>query len=150
MRWVALCLALLLSLCSTGDAFAQPPPEFALEQNDPNPFCGQTRISFAMPVQVDVTLVVWNPDSTMVVRTLIDGRLPAGYHMVIWDGRDDGGASLPNGVYPYVLTAVQVPGDPPIFVGSFRATIDCPTPIEMRTWGSVKSLYRNRLSQGRR
>ncbi len=150
MRWFALCFALLLSLGSTGDAFAQPPPEFTLEQNEPNPFCGQTRIAFAVPVTVEATLAVWNPDSTMVVRTLVAGRLPAGYHTVIWDGLDDEGASLPNGEYPYVLTAVEMPGDPPIFEASLRARVDCPTPIEMRTWGSVRTIYRDPPSTGRK
>jgi hypothetical protein len=150
MRWFVLCFALLLPLYPIGAAFAQPAPDFSLEQNEPNPFCGQTSIRFAMHVTAEGSLRVWNPDSTMVVRTLVEGRLLVGYHEVIWDGRDDAGIPLPNGEYPYVLTAVEVPGDPPIFVASLRARIDCPTPIEMRTWGSVKTIYRDPPSTQRK
>lgn len=143
MRWFVSSMLLILLLGIVGSASGQPPPEFVLHQNDPNPFCGQTRIEFALSISVQATLQVWNPDSTQVVRTLIQGMLPAGYHSVIWDGRDDGGAALPNGSYPYVLTAIEEPGGPPVFEASFRAAIDCPAPARTRTWGAIKGLYKD-------
>jgi hypothetical protein len=147
MRRFMPCLLLILTLGAVGSASGQPPPAFALRQNEPNPFCGQTRIEFALPIQVQVTLQVWNPDSTQVVRTLIQGVLPAGYHSIIWDGCDDGGTALANGSYPYVLTATEEPGGPPVFEASFRAAIDCPTPTRTRTWGAIKGLYKDRQSR---
>ncbi len=33
------------------------------------------------------------------VRTLLDGAWPAGRHLITWDGRGDGGAMLPAGLY---------------------------------------------------
>ena len=34
-----------------------------------------------------------------LVRTLLDGGLAAGDHVVAWDGRDDSGRAAPSGVY---------------------------------------------------
>ena len=34
-----------------------------------------------------------------VVRTLRDGGLRAGAHEIVWDGRDNGGASVGSGIY---------------------------------------------------
>lgn len=143
MRSHIACLLALLFFCSMAPASAQPPPDYSLLQNDPDPFCGSTSIRFAMPVVAEVTLAVWNPDSTHVVRTLISGMLSPGYHEVIWDGRDDQGSALANGLYPYVITAVEAPGEPPAFTASLRATIECPTPIRVRSWGALRGLYRS-------
>jgi hypothetical protein len=143
VRWHAICLLALGWVCSVAPAAAQPPPDYSLQQNDPNPFCGSTAIRFALPVQAEGTLAVWDPDSTQAIRTLVQGMLPAGYHEVVWDGRDDLGSILANGSYPYVLTVVEVPGQPPAFTASFRATIDCPTPTRIRSWGVLRNLYRH-------
>jgi len=45
------------------------------------------------------------------VRQLADGwSLPAGQHQMIWDGRNDGGESLPIGVYRYRVQATDADG----------------------------------------
>lgn len=41
-----------------------------------------------------------------LIRTLHKGHLPAGIHRFRWDGKDDGGKSLPPGLY-----AAEVRGD---------------------------------------
>jgi len=41
------------------------------------------------------------------VRTLTEGRLPAGVHVVVWDRADDDGQRVPAGVYTIRLTAEQ-------------------------------------------
>jgi flagellar hook assembly protein FlgD len=33
------------------------------------------------------------------VRTLLSGRLNAGPHSILWDGRDDSGKAVASGVY---------------------------------------------------
>jgi hypothetical protein len=146
MRWHALWFLALIWIGCVNPTSAQPPPAYALRQNDPEPFCGSTRIDLALPVAAEVSLFVWNPDSTQVIRTLIQGRMTAGYHSVIWDGLDDHGSSLAGGSYPYVMTAVEVPGQPPAFTASLRATIDCPTSMRVRSWGAVRGMYRHPAS----
>lgn len=39
------------------------------------------------------------------MRTLVDRELPAGAHSAAWDGRDDGGQKVGNGVYFYRIVA---------------------------------------------
>jgi flagellar hook assembly protein FlgD len=38
-----------------------------------------------------------------VVRTLQQAPAPAGYHQVLWDGRDDQGRLVAGGIYLYRL-----------------------------------------------
>ncbi len=33
------------------------------------------------------------------VKLLVDDHKPAGYHSVVWDGRDRSGNALPSGMY---------------------------------------------------
>ena len=43
-----------------------------------------------------------------LVRTLIDGFVPAGEHEAAWDGRDEAGAEVASGVYLYRLRFADV------------------------------------------
>jgi len=78
------------------------PSKHVLEQNYPNPFNPETRISFAIKQAGEVQLTVFNVKGE-VVRSLVQGRLEAGSHEVIWDGRDNQGNALPTGMYIYTL-----------------------------------------------
>jgi hypothetical protein len=75
------------------------PKDFELSQNFPNPFNPSTTIPYALPQAEKVTLVIYNVLGQKVT-TLAD-KLPreAGYHAVIWDGRNDGGVKVASGVY---------------------------------------------------
>jgi hypothetical protein len=79
------------------------PAEFALYQNFPNPFNPQTTIAFAMPQVSSVTLQILDGSDSTVIKTLVNGNLPAGYHQVLWDGTNDAGDYVTNHVYPYRL-----------------------------------------------
>jgi len=76
------------------------PTRFALMPNVPNPFNPATRIAFDLPVEAVVRLTVYAVDGARV-RTLHDGRLPAGSHEIIWDGRTDHGRVVASGTYFY-------------------------------------------------
>lgn len=145
--WPCLTTGLLIIAAAAGSparsaGIETPAQEYALGQNDPEPFCASTSISFALPVEADVDLSVWSPDSTAVVRSLVVGHVTPGYHLVLWDGMDNSGHHLSNGSYPYVLTVVPAPGEPPAFVASHRATVDCPSPTNMGTWGAIRAIFR--------
>jgi hypothetical protein len=78
---------------------------FALHQSVPNPFTGSaTRIGFALPRTTDVTLHVFDVTGRLV-ETLVNGPVEAGAHVVDWNGRNDQGHSVANGVYFYRLQA---------------------------------------------
>ena len=73
-----------------------------LYQNRPNPFKNLTNISFAIPKESYVSLIIYDA-SGRKVRSLIRERLKAGSYNQKWDGRDDGGKEMPQGVYFYQL-----------------------------------------------
>ncbi len=73
-----------------------------LDQNMPNPFNAQTRISYSLKQAGEVALAVYNLQGQRV-RTLVSTRLAAGSYSAIWDGRDDAGQDLPSGTYAYIL-----------------------------------------------
>jgi hypothetical protein len=78
--------------------------DFAMPQNEPNPFGTGTTIRYSLPHEGKVQLHVYNVEGRLV-RTLVDGMVPAGAHAVTWDGRDTQGARLSSGVYFYRLFA---------------------------------------------
>ena len=80
------------------------PVAYTLDQNYPNPFNPSTQIRFSLPVASSVHLVVYNVLG-QAVANLTDGVLPAGQHVVVWDGRNSVGAPVSTGVYFYRLQA---------------------------------------------
>jgi hypothetical protein len=77
---------------------AAPPRELALSAPAPNPLRGSSTMRLALPREARVTLAVFDQQGRRV-RTLLAGALPAGEHPVTWDGRDDGGRGVANGIY---------------------------------------------------
>jgi hypothetical protein len=96
-----------LSKESEGGEFA-PGPEmpvtYALEQNYPNPFNPTTTITYQLPEQRDVTLVVYNILG-QVVKSLVQNVQSSGTYAVRWDGTNDHGTGVSSGVYIYRLKA---------------------------------------------
>jgi hypothetical protein len=80
------------------------PLTFELRQNYPNPFNPTTNISYALPRDVQVKLTIYNLLGQRV-RELVNEAQKAGVHTQVWDGRDQGGRSLPSGVYHFRIEA---------------------------------------------
>ncbi|MFC1724285.1 LamG-like jellyroll fold domain-containing protein [candidate division KSB1 bacterium] len=74
------------------------PKKFALKQNYPNPFNPETTIKYELPKTSDVSLKIYNILG-QEVKTLINQRKPAGYHTIIWDGRNKNGIKVSSGIY---------------------------------------------------
>lgn len=81
-------------------------PNFYLAQNDPNPFSSKTDIAFSIPTKSVVDVSVYNTVGQKVI-TLIHGTLEPGTHSVTWDGRDEQGRKLGNGIYLCELTTAD-------------------------------------------
>ena len=69
----------------------------------PNPFRSVATIEYSLPIASTVSLDVYDLLGRSV-KTLIDGVVQTpGIHAVQWDGTDDAGQALANGVYMYSL-----------------------------------------------
>jgi hypothetical protein len=95
------------SFASTGYVANDDPtvPVFTdqLAQNYPNPFNPQTTISFETAKAANASLCIYNLRGQLI-RTLQGGKLDAGKHSVIWDGKDNTGSSVSSGIYLYRLS----------------------------------------------
>jgi hypothetical protein len=70
----------------------------ALHPNRPNPFSIKTRLAYSLATSGHVSLRVYDV-SGRVVRTLVEGEMPAGSHGTFWDGRNESGARASSGIY---------------------------------------------------
>ncbi|CUS95909.1 S8 family serine peptidase [Candidatus Chrysopegis kryptomonas] len=78
----------------------QPPREFRLSQNFPNPFNSKTIFLLDVPEPTSVSLSIYNILGQKV-RTL-ENRFfsqPVKDYRIVWDGKDDYGRYVPSGVY---------------------------------------------------
>ena len=64
----------------------------------PNPASKRTEIGFALPADSRVVLRIYDVGGRLV-RTLIEGPMPAGVHRVPWDGTDSRGRTVTSGIY---------------------------------------------------
>jgi hypothetical protein len=78
------------------------PMDFALRQNYPNPFNPTTNIEFQLQHRGNVSLDIFNIEGQRV-RSLVQESLPAGNHLMVWDGLDDHGHVAASGIYTYQL-----------------------------------------------
>lgn len=76
--------------------------DFTLEQNFPNPFNPSTTIRFNLKQSSDVSLIIYNMLGQKI-RTLINGRMTAGKHQLLWNGKNSRQAAVSSGVYFYQL-----------------------------------------------
>ncbi len=78
-------------------------PEFThLSGNFPNPFNPRTTISYALKENSNVILEILNIRGQKV-RTLLDKNIIAGFHNIIWNGKDDNNRHVSSGIYFYRL-----------------------------------------------
>ena len=83
------------------------PLEFTLHQNYPNPFNPTTTLSFAIPMDSKVDLVVYNLLGQEVTRIFDHKLMRAGAHEIVWDGKDNFGNPVGTGLYVYRLNAAD-------------------------------------------
>ena len=97
--YVSVCWSGYLAPATTTSVVPGPPSRdgLALEAR-PNPSHGSTELSFRLEHSQKVLVGVFAVDGRRV-RLLQRGVLEAGEHHVTWDGRDDSGRLVANGVY---------------------------------------------------
>ncbi len=85
---------------SIEDKVADIPQSIELHGNYPNPFNPETALAFSLPEAVRVTVSIFNINGSLI-RRIHAGHLPAGYHEVRWNGRDQNGKEVSSGEYIY-------------------------------------------------
>tara|TARA_Y100001970_G_scaffold257211_1_gene335680 strand:- start:261 stop:608 length:348 start_codon:yes stop_codon:yes gene_type:complete len=80
--------------------------EFALYKAYPNPFNPTTTIEFEVPYSMDIVLNVYDI-SGKLVKTLVNDIKNIGKHSVVWDGKNENGKNVANGMYIYKLISNQ-------------------------------------------
>lgn len=88
---------------------ALTPDDTLLLQNYPNPFNPETWIPYRLARGTEVEIAIYDAKG-LLVRQLAHEYQPAGYYVVrgnaaYWDGRNEGGELVANGVYFYRLRA---------------------------------------------
>ncbi|NQV18471.1 MAG: T9SS type A sorting domain-containing protein, partial [Armatimonadetes bacterium] len=68
--------------------------------NYPNPFNPETIIRFGVKEDSQVLLQIYNIKGQLV-KTLLDENLFAGYHEILWNGKDSDGEQVASGLYFY-------------------------------------------------
>jgi hypothetical protein len=66
----------------------------------PNPFNPETTIPFSLSKPQHVSIAIYNIRGQKV-RELVDTEYEAGYHQIVWNGRDERGRQVSSGVYLY-------------------------------------------------
>ena len=80
------------------------PLHYAFRPNFPNPFNPETIVGFDLPEAGQVRIQVYNVLGQLI-QTLVDRDYEPGFHTIVWDGRDAGGAATATGVYILRLQA---------------------------------------------
>ncbi len=80
----------------------QLPNGYLLLQNYPNPFNNATAINFVVPRAANVQLAIYDLNGRLV-KNLVNDRMDAGQHKIIWNGLDENGRTVSTGVYIYQM-----------------------------------------------
>ena len=85
------------------------PTEFCLHPVFPNPFNITTTLKLDLPEETRFSLVIYDISGKEVWR-LNNSRIntyPAGYHTILWEGRNNSGSVVPTGVYFIVFNSAE-------------------------------------------
>jgi hypothetical protein len=80
------------------------PTRFEFSNIYPNPFNGQASFQYGLPEGADVTFDIYNIEGRLV-RKITCGKLPPGYHGLIWDGTANDDKKAASGLYMVRMTA---------------------------------------------
>jgi len=74
------------------------PAKFGISKIYPNPFNPKTKISFDLPINSEIKIIVYDITGRKI-STLADRMYSAGQYTVSWDGKDTTGKSVASGIY---------------------------------------------------
>ncbi|MCI0514229.1 T9SS type A sorting domain-containing protein [candidate division KSB1 bacterium] len=83
--------------CNVLETTALPIEKLAL-QNFPNPFNATTKIVYSLPKGGLTRILIYNALGQLV-KTLLNSSQPKGMHQLFWEGNDENGLPVGNGLY---------------------------------------------------
>jgi len=92
------------SLPPVGMAEEKTRPVLGFASVRPNPAAQLQTVVFNMPAGGSATVRVYSSTGALV-KTLVNGAVPAGRNTATWDLTDNFGRAVPNGLYFYELAA---------------------------------------------
>ncbi|MCK9996953.1 MAG: T9SS type A sorting domain-containing protein [Candidatus Krumholzibacteria bacterium] len=87
-----------LAMSPVEDPTDIPAANFTVNSVYPNPFNPSTSVRLYIPQSSDLELAVYDVQGRKV-RNLHTGGISAGWHTLVWDGRDDAGHGQASGMY---------------------------------------------------
>ena len=78
-----------------------------LQGNYPNPFNPTTTIKYALNADTKVELEIYNIKG-QAVKTLVNENQAAGYHSIVWNGKDNSNRQTASGIYFYKFKAGNI------------------------------------------
>ena len=72
--------------------------------NFPNPFTDKTKFTFELSLEADVSIYVYTLGGKKI-KNFKSKTYQPGFHSIVWDGRNEYGKLLSNGVYLYKIMA---------------------------------------------
>lgn len=79
------------------------PDKYQLLGNYPNPFNPSTTISYALPYQSSVEIIIYDLMGKEIKSFAVPSQ-SAGYNEFVWDGRNNRGITVTSGVYFYKIS----------------------------------------------
>ncbi len=90
------------------------PTKYELLGNYPNPFNPSTIISFVLPYDSEIELIIYDIMGREI-KIFAKHNQSAGYQNLTWDGKNNNGESLASGVYIYRIKAKSLNGNNEVF-----------------------------------
>ena len=78
--------------------------------NFPNPFSNQTKFTFEISNEAEVHIDIYTLEGKKI-KILNPIFCQAGFNKINWDGKDEFGNILANGVYLYKVNAINLEGE---------------------------------------
>ena len=93
-----------MNISSVNAGYGTTPVLTQLKGNYPNPFNPTTTISFSTTgnSEANTEIIIYNLKGQKI-KTLVNKRLPAGNHSVIWNSKDENSKSVTSGIYFYKM-----------------------------------------------
>ncbi|HOO14253.1 MAG TPA: FlgD immunoglobulin-like domain containing protein [Candidatus Cloacimonadota bacterium] len=91
------------SCVSIHDQDKNAPCSINLLNNYPNPFNSETTIRYSLSENCDISLKIYNLVGRLITNINMTNQV-AGYHQIVWKGKDLSGNDVPSGIYFYNLS----------------------------------------------